>query len=167
MNGSSAATIKTDEHRTFFQLTIPCHNDFGNIASVKEHPKKNSELEQILGQSLIQVHEIVYKSIIMQKQQLEQILGQMFVQVWNKSKFLPNVPRLSQFSIDLLCLLKDESMSAKALNSALDYGKTYELKRKILLPFLSHGYIEMTSPDKLTSAQQKYRLTAKGYKLFE
>ncbi|WP_300502792.1 RNA-binding domain-containing protein [uncultured Duncaniella sp.] len=166
LNGSKAATIETDEHRTFFQLTIPCHTDFGSIASVNGHPKKNSELEQILGQSFVQVHEIVYQSIITQKEQLEQILGQMFVQVWDKSKFLPNVPRLSQSTIDLLCLLKNESMGANALNSAIDYGETYELKRKILLPLISLGYIEMTSPDKPTSAKQKYRLTDKGIKLF-
>lgn len=57
-------------------------------------------------------------------------------------------------------------MGANALNSAIDYGETYELKRKILLPLISLGYIEMTFPDKPTSAKQKYRLTDKGRKLF-
>lgn len=167
LNGSSEATIETDENRTYFQLTIPCHPQFGNdIANSSHNQIKNHRLEQILGQSFVQVHESVYQCVINKKEELEQILEQMFVQVWDKSKFLPNVPRLAQATIDLLCLLKNESMGANALNSAIDYGETYELKRKILLPLISLGYIEMTIPDKPTSAKQKYRLTDKGRKLF-
>ncbi len=53
-------------------------------------------------------------------------------------------------------------MGVNALNVALDYGETYELKRKILLPLISLEYVEMTAQDKPTSAKQKYRLTVKG-----
>lgn len=167
LNGSAEATIETDENRTYFQLTIPCHPQFGNDIANSSHDQiRNHRLEQILGQSFVQVHESVYQCIITKKEELEQILEQLFVQVWDKSKFLPNVPRLAQATIDLLCLLKNESMGANALNSAIDYGETYELKRKILLPLISLGYIEMTFPDKPTSAKQKYRLTDKGRKLF-
>lgn len=168
LNGSSEATIETDENRTFFQLTIPCHAQFeGNITAVTRNGSQNHRLEQILGQSFVQVQEFVYQSIISKKKELEQILEQMFVQVWDKSKFIPNVPKLSQSTIDLLCILKDEPLGAKALNSTIDYGETYELKRKILLPLISLGYIERTLPDKPTSAKQKYQLTDKGRKLFE
>lgn len=168
LNGSSEATIETDVNRTFFQLTIPCHSQFGNeITDTDRNQAKNQRLEQILGQSFVQVQAAVCQSDIAKKSELEQILEQLFVQVWDKSKFLPNVPRLSQATIDLLCLLKNESFGANALNSAIDYGETYELKRKILLPLISLGYIEMTQPDKPTSAKQKYRLTVKGRKLFE
>lgn len=90
----------------------------------------------------------------------------MFVQVWNKSKSIPDVPKLAQATVDLLSLLKDESLGASALTSAMAYGPTYELKRKILLPLISLGYVEMTSPDKPRSAKQKYRLTQKGLSLF-
>ena len=125
------------------------------------------QLEQILGQSFVQVQESVYQSVILKKGELIQILEQLFVQVWDKSKFLPNVPRLAQATIDLLCLLRNEPLGANALNVAIDYGETYELKRKILLPLISLGYIEMTLPNKPTSAKQKYRLSAKGVNLFE
>lgn len=169
-NGSPSATIETDDERTYFLMTIPCREDMANVSAValnnEEKQNLDNRLEQILGQSFVQVHESVYQCVINKKEELEQILEQMFVQVWNKSKFLPNVPRLAQATIDLLCLLKNESMGAKALNSAIDYGETYELKRKILLPFISLGYIERTIPDKPTSAKQKYRLTDKGRKLF-
>lgn len=168
LNGSKPATIETDENRTFFQLTIPCHGDFIRNASFNSFSlKRNDELEQILGQSFVQVYEIVNQSAIEKKEQLEQILKQMFVQVWSKSKSVPNIPQLSQALIDLLCLLKDNPMGAKALNSAINFGETYELKRKFLLPLISIGIIEMTFPDKPTSARQTYRLTLKGCKLFE
>ncbi len=95
------------------------------------------------------------------------MLEQMFVQVWKKSKFVPDVLKLSQVTIDLLCLLKDSPVGANNLNATLDFGKTYELKRKILLPLLSLNYIEMTIPSKPTSAKQKYMLTSKGHNLFK
>jgi len=57
-------------------------------------------------------------------------------------------------------------MGANALNSAIGFGETYNLKRKIILPLISLGYIEMAFPDRPTSAKQKYRLTEKGYALF-
>ena len=91
----------------------------------------------------------------------------MFVQVWSKSKYPPNISRLSQAAIDLLCLLKSEPMGANTLNSAIAYGETYELKRKILLPLISLGYVEMEFPDKPRSAKQKYCLTTNGQSLFE
>lgn len=90
----------------------------------------------------------------------------MFVQVWNKSKSAPNVPRLSQATIDLLCLLKNDELGAKILNSAIGIGETYELKRKILIPLINLGYVEMTAPDKPTSAKQTYKLTSRGEGLF-
>lgn len=167
-NGSAPAMIETDDNRTYFLMTIPCHTQFEeNITVVTRNGSQNHRLEQILGQSFVQVQEFVCQSIISKKKELEQILEQMFVQVWDKSKFIPNVPKLSQSTIDLLCILKDEPLGAKALNSTIDYGETYELKRKILLPLISLGYIERTLPDKPTSAKQKYQLTDKGRKLFE
>ena len=57
-------------------------------------------------------------------------------------------------------------MGAKVLNTAIEFGETYELKRKILTPLTNLGYVEKTEPDKPTSAKQKYRLTDKGISLF-
>ena len=57
-------------------------------------------------------------------------------------------------------------MGAKPLNAAIEFGETYELKRKILSPLINLGFVEMTDPDKPTSAKQKYRLTARGIALF-
>ena len=149
-------------------MTFPCHPSFVNVTPQQNIDLRynNSQLKKLLGQSFVQVEEFVNQSIISNKDELEQILEQMFVQVWDKSKSLPNVPRLSQATIDLLCLLKNEELGAKILNSAIEFGATYELKRKILTPLINLGYVEMTAPDKPTSAKQAYKLTSKGESLF-
>ena len=167
-NGSERAAIETDEDRTYFLMTFPCHPSFVNVPSKQDIDLRSnySQLEQILGQSFVQVEESINQSIITKKDRLGQILEQMFVQVWNKSKSVPNVPRLSQATIDLLCLLKNDKLGAKILNSAIGIGETYELKRKILIPLINLGYVEMTAPDKPTSAKQTYKLTSRGEELF-
>ena len=167
-NGSERASIETDEDRTYFLMTFHCHPSFINVTpkqNINSRPNK-SQLKQILGQSFIQVEESINQSIICKKDELEQILEQMFVQVWVKSKSIPNVPRLSQATIDLFCLLRTEELGAKIINSAIKFGETYELKRKILTPLINLGYVEMTAPDKPTSAKQAYKLTSKGESLF-
>lgn len=169
-NGSEKAVIETDDDRTYFLMTIPCRKDMINSNGLETasepHYDSDTRLLHILGQSFVQVQEFVNQSVVVRKRELEQILEQMFVQVWDKSKSLPNVPRLSQATIDLICLLRNEDMGAKVLNSAIEFGETYELKRKILTPLINLGYVEMTAPDKPTSAKQKYRLTNKGLNLF-
>ncbi len=167
-NGSERASIETDDDRTYFLMTIPCHSSFGDMSpnlNLNLRPAA-SRLKQLLGQSFVQVEESINQSIINKKDRLEQILEQMFVQVWDKSKSLPNIPRLSQATIDLLCLLRNGELGAKILNSAIEFGETYELKRKILTPLIGLGYVEMTAPDKPTSAKQAYKLTTKGESLF-
>ncbi len=53
-------------------------------------------------------------------------------------------------------------MGVNALNVALDYGETDELKRKVLLPLISLEYVVMTDQDKPRSAKQKNRVTVKA-----
>ena len=143
-NGSMAATIETDEDRTYFLLTIPCRHGFE-----EEVPE-----------------EAVNQCIIKEKMELGQILGQMFVQVWEKSRFGNNVQELISNTIDLLCLLKENDLSANVLSESLSFESTKELKRKIILPLIKLGYVTMTYPDKPTSAKQTYRLTEQGKSLF-
>ena len=166
-NGSNAATIETDDDRRFFLMTIPCRKGFEDI-KIKEIDNEDSlhELEQILGPTFVQVQSIIAQSYIPKKTELEQILIQIFVQVWNKSKSKPDVPKLSATTINLLSILETRILSANSLNSILEYGALYDLKRKIITPLAQLGYITMTNPDKPTSAKQAYKLTEKGCNLF-
>ena len=168
-NGSMAATIETDEDRTYFLLTIPCHNGFKEDMQVTSTGQKyvlDNELGRRLGQMSVQVEETVNQCVIIKKVELGQILGQMFVQVWEKSHSKDNIKKLISDTIDLLCLLKENSLSANSLNENLSFDSTKELKRKIILPLIKLGYITMTYPDKPTNAKQTYRLTEKGKSLF-
>ena len=168
-NGSMAATIDTDDDRTYFLITIPCRKGFeGKIPDVsigKQHIL-DGELGHRLGQISVQVEDLVNQSIINNKTELGQILGQMFVQVWGKSRSKNNVQELISSTIDLLCLLKENDLSANGLRESLSFDSIKELKRKIILPLIELGYVTMTYPEKPTSAKQTYRLTEKGKTLF-
>ncbi len=168
-NGSERASIETDDDRTYFLMTIPCRDGFVNkvvdvINDVEDHIGEG--LRQILGQNVVQVHESINQSVIIDKVQLGQLLEQLFVQVWNSSRFKGNAAGMMVSTIDLLELLNASNLSAKELSMKLDYTSTKDLKRKIILPLIDFKYIEMTNPDKPTSAKQAYKLTAKGVSLF-
>ena len=168
-NGSMAATIETDEDRTYFLLTIPCRHGFEEevpAVSKEQRYTLDNELGHRLGQISVQVEEAVNQCIIKEKMELGQILGQMFVQVWEKSRSGNNVQELISSTIDLLCLLKENDLSANVLSESLSFESTKELKRKIILPLIKLGYVTMTYPDKPTSAKQTYRLTEQGKSLF-
>lgn len=73
---------------------------------------------------------------------------------------------MSEYVINILSLLKENTYSASSLISILDFGDLKDFKRKLLNPMISLGYIGMLYPDKPTSAKQAYQLTAIGLKLF-
>ena len=168
-NGSMAATIETDEDRTYFLLTIPCRHGFEEGVPTVSTAQKyvlDNELGHRLGQISVQVEEAINQCVINGKGELGQMLGQMFVQVWEKSRSKDNVQELISNTIDLLCLLKERNLSANNLSENLSFDSTKDLKRKIILPLIRLGYVAMTYPDKPTSAKQTYRLTEKGRALF-
>ncbi len=170
-NGSDSAIIETDDDRTYFLMTIPCRQDMVNTsfqATVSETQKDlDGQLLQILGQTSVQVQDIVYQNIIADKHQLLQILGQISVQVWDKSKAQVDKLWLAKALIDTICILEEEEISAQQLNRTLSFGDIKDLKRKILIPLINMDYVAMTNPDKPTSSKQEYTLTDKGRKLFE
>ncbi|MDE7376574.1 MAG: putative DNA binding domain-containing protein [Muribaculaceae bacterium] len=170
-NGSSSAVIETDDERTYFLMTIPCREDMVNITPLplNDSDKTNFEeqLLQILGQSSVKVQEAVYQSNISNEMQLLQILEQLSVKVWDKSKKTVDKGAFSQRVIDLIEYLRIEPYTIKKIGIALKWDDTTELRRKILIPLIELGYITMTLPDKPTSSKQEYRLTDKGYQLFE
>lgn len=170
LNGSKAATIGTDDERSFFLMTIPCREDFtGDVPREKSNIsfELDNELTQILGQTIVQVNDAANQCIIVNKTQLGQLLGQMFVQVWKRTRDKGMIPRLVIATIDLLCLLKDSELTANAIAQSLNITNTKDLKRKILFPLIDKGYISMTNPDKPTSSKQKYALASFGRSLFQ
>lgn len=166
MNGSRPAVIDTDEDRSYFLMTIPCRDGFEENVNLQSS-ESMSGLEQILEQWSVQVQEAVVQCVISNKVKLGQILIQISVQVWDKSKSAIDKHKMCLAVIDTLCLLHEQSHSAKGLNTNLHFGEIYELKRKVLQPLVQLDLIRMTDPSKPTSSKQAYMLTAKGQELFD
>lgn len=169
-NGSAPATIETDDDRTYFLMTIPCREGFTRQLSEDDFDGDNSwthRLGQTLGQASVQVQEIIEQSIITDKKRLGQILGQLAEDVWNRSKRKEDFLRMSEYVINILSLLKENSYSASSLIKILNFRDSKDFKRKLLNPLINIGYIDMLYPDKPTSAKQAYKLTSNGQKLFD
>ena len=80
-NGSPRAIVVTDEERTFFRITIPCHEAAGNIIAdiaskdnrdPKDDPKELSERQLLMldltkGDDLITIHQMTQKINISEK----------------------------------------------------------------------------------------------------
>lgn len=166
LNGSSPAVIETDNDRTYFLMIIPCRKGFDKAGVNVVDNIDSVNLDQVLGQMYVQVKDVVNQCDISDKAQLGQILGQMYVQVWSKSRSKNSIREFVSDTIDILRLLKNEDLSANALNKAVKFGATKNLKRKILTPLIELGYIAMTNPGRPTSSKQTYRLTDIGITLF-
>lgn len=168
-NGSRSATIETDEDRTYFLMTIPCRDGFGGAITEKTEAANiyfSDGLRQRLGQNYVQVEDVVYKSVMFEKQELVLLLERLYVQVWENLRSNNDVQKLITDTIELLCILKEKDLSAKKLCDVLMISSTKELKRRMILPLMEFGFIEMTNPDKPTSAKQTYKLTEKGLSMF-
>ena len=169
LNGNHPAVIETDDDRTYFLMTIPCRDGFARKLSEDDFDVNSgwtNRLGQTLGQISVQVQEIIKQSVITDKEQLGQLLGQLTVEVWNKSKRKEDIAKMSEYVINILSLLKENSYSASSLIKILNFGDSKDFKRKLLNPMISSGYIGMLYPDKPTSAKQAYQLTDIGLTLF-
>ena len=100
-------------------------------------------------------------------ERLLQILEQLSVKVWDKSKKAMDKTIFCQSTIEMIELLNITPSTIKEIVEFLKFYDSTELRRKILNPMISLGYVSMTNPDKPTSPKQKYTLTAKGYELFK
>ena len=139
LNGNRPAIIETDNDRTYFLITIPCHEKFEDDhtqITVQEKWELPTELIQLLGQ------------------------------VRKNSKYRNHLLELATSVLDTLNLLHDREYSAQAINNTLEFGEIKDLKRRILTPLIDSGYITMTIPDKPNSRNQAYKLTEKGFSLF-
>ncbi len=69
---------------------------------------------------------------------------------------------LSANQITILRACHDGAVSAETLSAAVGHNSGTGHFKRLLRPLLSEGFLEMTVPDRPTSAAQQYRLTDKG-----
>ena len=167
-NGSAAATIQTDDERSYFLITIPCREDMIESEFVSKNETETTILT-ILENELKNVDFQVYltdiDNVIAVKEQLKNLVLQVCLQVGDNAKV--GVELLTKVVVETLGkLYHNEKLSAGELANESPIGSLYKLRRYILNPIIDNGYVEMTQPDKPTSSKQGYRLTEKGIKMF-
>lgn len=136
-NGSSPATIETDESRTYFLMDIPCHPDF----------VKNVQVDvRVVGADLERVVSEMSK------------LCPSCVQVVSKS----DIEKLAQCLLRAVTEISGHDML-----DGIDTTSYKQRKRKYLDKLIMMGLVEMTKPDKPTAKNQKYVCTLLGKQILE
>jgi len=158
-NGSQEPVFYTDEKRTLFLVTLPCHE---NWKVIKSGPKLGTKLtRKDIDEKFNEwfdyqaIKEILDYDITESKDYLRECIG---TKLGTKS---------GAKSISLIDMLGNNTKSRLELMDGLGlYNKTGNFN-KYIKPLINAGIIEMTIPDKPTSQLQQYCLTEKGRKLLK
>lgn len=174
LNGSQPAVIETDDNRSYFLLTIPCREDMIDLndRNNNEHESLGTKMQEIIVQlenglmnEDLQVYNTDIKNIEAVKMQLANLISQVYLQVWEKAHIKQSV--LASNIMKLFLLLTKGPIASNELVKHLNIESLYKLRRYILNPALSAGFIEMSDPDKPTSSKQRYRLTQLGLSIIK
>ncbi|MDE6485991.1 MAG: putative DNA binding domain-containing protein [Muribaculaceae bacterium] len=174
LNGNKPAVIDTDDDRTYFLMTIPCREDMIEIND-RENVRQGSadtllrgiasQLEKELVNGDLQVYIGDIEDVNALKTRLLNLISQVYLQVWEKAQ-TEHIMLISDVA-KLFVLLRKKSLASNELIDNLNIGSLYKLRRYILEPAISAGYIAMSRPDKPTSSKQRYMLSQRGSSLFE
>ena len=142
-NGSAAATIETNEERSFFLIDIPCHPDF-----------VGDDLSQVVSQVTSQVEHLNNEVF---NTELSQVVSQVVSQV--KGADLEQV-------VEVFISLQKAMSMAELMQMFRQVNRT-RFKRTCLDILIKTGLATPTVPDKPNSRFQKYVLTEKGKSIIE
>lgn len=174
LNGSSPASIDTDEDRSYFLITIPCREDMVDHNDGKNTDQKvadfsikglEAQLEKELVKENLQVYIIDTVDYETLKNRLVNVILKVYLQVWENSATERSL--LISDVTGVFLRLNRESLTSHELLNGSNVDSLYKLRRYILEPAISSDYIEMSNPDKPTSSKQRYRLTQLGLSLFK
>ena len=170
LNGNNPAVIETDDDRTYFLMTIPCRDDMvgineNSVSSDSDNHSITVELSRQLESLDLQVYWSDNEDYTMIKSRLANLILQVYLQVWEKSQ--SSQSSLIADLIKTVIMLRNQGLTSGQILANTNIDSLYKLRRYILEPAISSGYIEMSNPDKPKSSKQKYRLTESGFRLFE
>ncbi len=157
-NGNPEPVFYTDEDRTLFLLTLPCHPDFKLTKILTKSVSKLTmeAIDRIFseGVDLQLLSELLDRDITEVRDYLRE-------QVVSKS-----VSKSMSKSIRIIDFLTQERRRDEILQylGISNHSRNYDT---YVVPLINHNIIEMTVPNKPKSQHQKYRLTAKGKKLLK
>ncbi|MDE6084243.1 MAG: hypothetical protein K2G11_07115, partial [Muribaculaceae bacterium] len=172
-NGNPPATIETDYDRTYFLMTIPCREDMIEQNDVNSGVKEGDEVhiaaikEQLVNELAnddLQVYGIDNKNVDALINRLTNLISQVYLQVWDKAETDQSL--MIADVLKMFLSLKTKSLTSAELLNQANVVSLYKLRRYILEPAISTGYIEMSNPEKPTSSKQRYLLTEVGRSLF-
>jgi ATP-dependent DNA helicase RecG len=178
-NGNAEPVFYTDEDRTLFLVTLPCHAELKGTKLVpKSSTKLTTEdidtlfaesfdlqtLSSILDNDLSDVVDYVREKIGTKSAQF----GTKSAQKGTKSsqKVTKSARKVTKLIEVVDVLIEGEKSRSELLNDIGFYNKTGNFNNHIK-PLIDYGIIELTVPDKPNSRLQKYRLTEKGRKLIK
>lgn len=159
-NGSPAPVFYTDEERTLFLVTLPCHPEFagkGTKSLTKSVTKLTSQkVDQLFDEGID-----FQKLSDLLNHDVTDVVDSIRVNLLTKSltKSLTKIPDLADY-------LKNERSRSEIFDFLGLENQTMNFRNHIK-PLIDFGMIEMTLPDKPNSRFQKYRLTDKGKKLLK
>jgi ATP-dependent DNA helicase RecG len=157
-NGSPAPVFYTDDERTLFLVTLPCHPKLIVTKSVSK--LTTSEIDDLLSYN---VDNLLIAKIL--DHDLSDVRDYVRTQIVSKS-VSKSVTKSVTKLIDIIDFLSQEKSRQEILNhiGISNQSKNY---KEYIWPFIKAGIIEMTIPDKPNSQHQKYRLTEKGKQLIK
>ena len=173
LNGNSPAVIETDDDRTYFLLTIRCRKDMIELNDTTANPQRAeaplhkimTHLENELANNDLQVYISNIKDVTTLKNKLSHLISKVYLQVWKNSK--TDLSLLISDLLRVLLLISQKGATSNEILNAINLDSLYKLRRYILAPALSTGYIGMSNPSKPTSSKQRYSLTESGLSLFK
>lgn len=171
LNGSNPAVMETDDDRTYFLITIPCREDMVGLSEGVDNKNETNvsikeieiQLENILVNGNLQVQIVGVENVAQLKSKLVNLVLQVYLQVWANAK-TEHMLLMADVITTFLALNKG-GMTSSELLGRCNVDSLYKLRRYILNPAISAGYIDMYNKDKPTSSKQKYELTQLGLNL--
>ena len=95
---------------------------------------------------------------------LANLIFQVYLQVWEKEE--TDQTLMISDVLKMFLSMKAKSLTSAELLNQSNISSLYKLRRYILDPAISAGYIEMSNPEKPTSSKQRYLLSTLGISLF-
>ena len=161
-NGNPEPLFYTDEERTLFLVTLPCHIELKGTKSDLKGIKSENKL------SLNDINSILIERFDFQSlsRVLENDINDIKINVRDYIGTKSGTKSGTKL-VDLIDFLSTGTKSRSELLEAIGlFNKTGNFNNYIK-PFIEIGIMEMTQPDKPNSQHQKYRLTEKGKKLLK
>jgi ATP-dependent DNA helicase RecG len=156
MNGNPEPVFYTDEERTLFLVTLPCHPDWRVTMSVTKLTRR--DVVELLAEPLNfqLLNRLLNSDISDVVEDIRDLLkGRRVTESLTKS-----VTMITEL-IDFLAIER----SREEIFRFLEIDNQTKNFNTNIKPLMDYGIIEKTVPDKPRSRNQKYRLTAKGRKL--